>query len=94
MNERYGIWRGIRWRLLFIGGTAAILSLIDLVGHLIFGVDVLQRSSRESPLPTSQAFPLYLAVLAVAVAISAGCVAAWRRFRRREPRDQRWEPPR
>ena len=94
MNGRYGIWRRIRQRLLLIGGTAAILSLIDLVGHLIFGVDVLQRSSRESPLPTSQAFPLFLAVLAVAVAIGAACVAAWQRLRRREPPDRGWQPPR
>jgi hypothetical protein len=94
MNERYGIWRGIRRWLLLILGYVAILGFIDLAGHLIFGVDVVRLSSRESPLPTSQAFPLHLAVLAVAVAIGTGCVAAWRRLRRREPPDRGWQPPR
>ena len=94
MNERHGIWRAIRWRLLLSVGTAAILGLVDLVGHLLFGSDLLALSSRDSPLPTSQAFPLYLAVLAVSVAIGAGCVAAWRRLRRREPPDRGWQPPR
>jgi hypothetical protein len=94
VNERYGIWRGIRWRLLMVVGSAAILGLIDLVGHLLLGSDLLALSSRESPLPTSQAFPLYLAVLAVAVAIGVGCVAAWRLLRRRKPPDRGWQPPR
>ena len=94
MNERYGIWRRIRWRLLLLAGVAAILGLIDLASHLAFGVDVLKLSSRESPLPTSQAFPLYLAVLAVAAAIGVGCVAAWRRLKRRKPPDRGWQPPR
>ncbi|MEA2501114.1 MAG: hypothetical protein QOH66_1621 [Actinomycetota bacterium] len=94
MNERYGIWRGLRWRLLMRVGFAAILGLIDLVGHLLFGSDLLALSSRQSPLPTSQAFPLYLAVLAVAVAIGLGCVAAWRRFQRRKRPAPRWQPPR
>ncbi len=94
MNERYGIWRGIRWRLLMLLGSAAILGLIDLAGHLLLGSDLLALSSRDSPLPTSQALPLHLAVLAVAVAIGVGCVAAWRRLRRREPPDRGWRPPR
>jgi hypothetical protein len=94
VKERYGVWRGLRWRLLVIVGAAAIFGLIDLVGHLLFGSDLLALSSRDSPLPTSQAFPLYLAVLAVAAAIAVGCVAAWRRFQRRKRPTPKWEPPR
>ena len=93
MNERRGIWGRLRWRLLMLVGFAAIFGLIDLVGHLLFGSDLLRLSSRESPLPTSKAFPLYLAVLAVAVAIGVGCVTAWRRFQRRKPPDRGWRPP-
>jgi len=80
VNERYGIWRGFRLRLLVLGGLAAILGLIDLAGHLVFGVDVLALGSRDSNLPTSEAFPIYVGVLALAVAIQAGCWAAARRF--------------
>jgi hypothetical protein len=93
MKGRHDVWRGLRWRLLMLVGFAAILGLIDLVGHLLFRLDLLSLSSRDSPLPTSQAFPLYLAVLAVAVAIGVGCVAAWRRFQRRKRPAPRWEPP-
>ena len=93
MTGRYDVWRGLRWRLLMLVGFAAILGLIDLVGHLLSRSDLLSLSSRDSPLPTSQAFPLYLAVLALAVAIGVGCVAAWRRFQRRKRPAPRWEPP-
>jgi len=96
VNERYGIWRGIRWRLLLLVGFAAAFGLIDLAGHLVFGVDVWElSSSRRSPLPTSQALPLYLLVLALVAAIGAGCWGIWRWLQRRNrPAPPRWQPPR
>ena len=95
MNERSGIWRSIRWRLLLLVGVAAILGLIDLLSHLVFGVDVLKLSSRESPLPTSQALPLFLLVLALVAAIGAGGWGIWRWLQRRNrPAPRRWQPPR
>ena len=94
MNKRYAIWRGLIWRLVLVVAIAAIFGLVELVGHLLAGADLLKLSLRDSPLPTSQALPLYLALHALVVAIIVGCWAAWRRFQRRKPPDRGWQPPR
>ena len=42
MNKRYAIWRGLIWRLVLVVAIAAIFGLVELVGHLLAGADLLR----------------------------------------------------